>query len=126
MFRLLLDENLPAKLAAELRARGFDAVHAREAGLRSAPDEEIVGWAVSEERVCITLDRGLHRILAESGATMPSVILLRNVQLTPVETATLIHAALDQIGEQVAAGAAATVTPRSIRVRRLPLRGKFA
>jgi predicted nuclease of predicted toxin-antitoxin system len=121
MFRLLLDENLPAQTAAVLRSRGFDAVHARDIGLRSAPDEEILSRTVSDERVCVTLDRDLHRILAASGAVTPSVILLRNVALTPAETAALIHVAVDQIGGQLAAGVAATVTSKSIRVRRLPL-----
>jgi predicted nuclease of predicted toxin-antitoxin system len=126
MFRLLLDENLPTQAAAVLRSGGFDAVHAREVGLRSAPDEAILALAASEGRVCVTLDRDLHRILAESGASKPSVILLRGVRLRPVEAAALIRSALEQIGGQLMAGVAATVTPRSIRVRRLPLRGMRA
>jgi len=125
MFRLLLDENLPAQLAVLLRARGFDVVHVREAGLRSAPDDEILAHAVVEDRVCITLDRDLHRLLAETGAEAPSVILLRNVQLTPTQTAALIQAALHQISGQMTGRFAATVTPRIIRTRRLPIRSNL-
>jgi predicted nuclease of predicted toxin-antitoxin system len=45
MFRLLLDENLPTQLTVPLRAHGFDVIHAREAGLRSAPDDKILARA---------------------------------------------------------------------------------
>jgi len=42
MRRLILDGGLPAGLAAELRARGRDAVHVSEAGLESATDAEVL------------------------------------------------------------------------------------
>jgi hypothetical protein len=50
------------------------------------------------------------------------VLLLRNVQLTPAETAKLIHAALHQISPGLTTRFAATVTPRNIRLRHLPIR----
>ena len=121
MYRLLLDENLPVQAAALLRAGGFDAVHLREIGGRSAPDTEVLRLAASEGRICITLDRDLHRILAATGASGPSVLLLRDVQLKPRDTAALIATVLQQLGEQMHSGIAATATPKSLRVRRLPL-----
>jgi predicted nuclease of predicted toxin-antitoxin system len=122
MFRLLLDENLPAQLTPLLREFGFDVIHVRDAGLRSAPDERILERAALEDRICITLDRDLHRLLAESGAGAPSVILLRNVQLAPTQIAALIQAALHQIFDRSTARFAATVTSRNIRLRPLPIR----
>jgi predicted nuclease of predicted toxin-antitoxin system len=124
MFRLLLDENLPAQLTPLLSELGLDVIHARDAGLRSAPDEKILERAALEDRICITLDRDLHRLLAKSGADAPSVILLRNVQLAPTQIAVLIRAALHQIFDQSTARFAATVTPRNIRLRPLPIRPK--
>jgi predicted nuclease of predicted toxin-antitoxin system len=56
-----------------------DSPNVSAASLRSAPGHTILSHAVLEDRVCITLDRDLHRILAETGAEAPSVILLRNV-----------------------------------------------
>lgn len=120
MFRLLLDENLPAQLAVLLWSRGFDVLHVRAAGLRSAPDDKILERAVLENRVCITLDRDLHRLLVETRAEAPSVILLRNVRLTPIQTAAMIQPAFDQIGELTTGFA--TVTPRNIRLMHLPIR----
>jgi predicted nuclease of predicted toxin-antitoxin system len=110
MYRLLLDENLPTHLALVLRSRGFDVLHAREIGLRSASDERILECAVQEDRIYITLDRDLHHLLAQTGASAPSVMLLRNFQLTIVHTAAVIEAALEQIGNQVT-GFAATLRP---------------
>jgi hypothetical protein len=52
------------------------------------------------------------------------VILLRNVQLVPSQIAALIQAALHQIFDQSTARFAATVTPRNIRRRPLPIRRK--
>jgi predicted nuclease of predicted toxin-antitoxin system len=124
MFRLLLDENLPALLAPLLRAHGHDAIHVKDTDLRSAPDDRILARAVLEDRICVTLDRDLHRLLAESGADAPSVLLLRNVQLTPAQTAALIEAVLHQISGQLTARFAATVTPRNLRIRSLPMRRK--
>jgi predicted nuclease of predicted toxin-antitoxin system len=122
MFRLLLDENLPAGLTTQLTAAGFDVIHVRDAGLRAATDEAILARAVLEDRICITLDRDLHAILAETGAEAPSVMLLRNLQLTPAETASIIQAALHQISGQLSSRFAATVTPRHIRFRPLPIK----
>jgi predicted nuclease of predicted toxin-antitoxin system len=122
MFRLLLDENLPAQLTPLLRERGFDVIDVRAAGLRSASDDKILAHAVLEDRICITLDRDLHRLLAVTGAEAPSVILLRNAQLTPADTAALIQAAFHHISDQLTGRFAATVTPRNIRLRRLPMR----
>ncbi len=64
MFRLLLDENLPAQLTPQLRQRGFDVIDVRDAALRSAPDDKILAHAVLEDRICTTLDRDLHRLPA--------------------------------------------------------------
>jgi predicted nuclease of predicted toxin-antitoxin system len=121
VFRLLLDENLPAQLAPLLREFGFDVIHVRDAGLRSAPDEWILGHAALEERICITPDRDLHRLLAASGAEAPSVILLRNVELAASQLAALIRAAIYQVAGQSTVRFAATVTPRNVRLRPLPI-----
>lgn len=42
MRRLILDGGLPVELAAELRARGRDAVHVSEVGLDAATDAEVL------------------------------------------------------------------------------------
>ena len=77
---VLLDEGLPLRATQWLRDNGIDAVHARELGLSSAPDELVLRSARTDRRICFTLDHDFHAILAESGATEPSVVLIRMQQ----------------------------------------------
>jgi len=65
-------------------------VHAREVGLAGAEDVEILDFAHSEIWICITLDHDFHGILAETGPSQPSVILLRAQQTGYVATAEMV------------------------------------
>ena len=59
--RLLVDRNLPPRLAQQLTDAGHDAVHVRDLGIASAPDPQILERAVQESRVArvlLDLDRG--------------------------------------------------------------------
>jgi predicted nuclease of predicted toxin-antitoxin system len=90
MKRILLDQGLPATAAAILREDGWDAIHAREIGMRAATDMEILDYAASESRVVITLDRDFPQILALTAAVRPSVVLVRQQRLRATEVAALI------------------------------------
>lgn len=122
MAAILLDEGLPLRAAQWLRNHGIDAVHAREVGLASAPDERILAAALAERRVCFTLDHDFHSILAETWATKPSVVLIRMQQRGYVEIGSLIERVLHDLAAQLEAGVAVTVTRRGIRLRSLPLK----
>lgn len=122
MHRLLLDQGLPLSAAKLLRFHGVDALHAEEVQLASAADPDILQWAKEEGRACVTLDHDFHKLLAESNAVAPSVILLR-FQFLRAQTATsLILSILEKVGPDLVSGIAATATPRGIRVRKLPLK----
>jgi predicted nuclease of predicted toxin-antitoxin system len=75
--RFLLDQNLSPKLAAPLRAAGHDVTIARDVGLRSAADEVVITTARLEGRVLVSADTDFGAILALSGATTPSFLLMR-------------------------------------------------
>ena len=75
--RFLLDENLSPLLAELLSTAGHDAVHIRDLGLLTASDRIVLDRATSERRILISADTDFGELLAESGATVPSVILLR-------------------------------------------------
>jgi predicted nuclease of predicted toxin-antitoxin system len=53
------------------------AAHARERGLARAPDESIVAHARERGEVLVSHDLDFSRILAASGCSSPSVIILR-------------------------------------------------
>jgi predicted nuclease of predicted toxin-antitoxin system len=90
MASVLLDEGLPLRTAQWLRNLEIDALHAREAELTSAPDAEVLAFARNQRRACFTLDHDFHSILAETGATTRSVVLLRVQHTNYIEVGQLI------------------------------------
>jgi predicted nuclease of predicted toxin-antitoxin system len=117
-----LDEGLPFRSAAYLRSQGQDVIHVREAGLASATDPEILEFAGKQDRTCITLDHGFHMLLADSGATRPSVIFIRERKLNYLDASRLITQIVAQLGLKLNDGLAVTATHRSVRLRQLPLK----
>ena len=122
MIRLLLDQGLPRSAVQRLAAQGIDVYHVADIGYSRATDEEITALAFEQGRTVVTLDSDFHRLLAISGASKPSVIRIRREGLRGPEAAILIAQLLEQLAEQLEAGAMVTVTERAVRLHRLPLR----
>lgn len=124
MIRLLLDQGLPRTACRMLAAAGWDVIHVGDIGLSRATDQQILDYALSDNRVCVTLDADFHALLATANASGPSVIRIRKEGLQAGALAELLIAVWPQIEKQVIAGAMITVTEKSIRVRGLPVAGK--
>ena len=125
MKRLLLDQGCPRSTSATLNAEGWDVVHVGELGMSRAPDSEVLGRALLDGRVCVTLDADFHALLAVSGATGPSTVRLRIEGLDAVAFADLIRRVWPQVEADLDRGAMVTIDAASIRVRHLPI-GKSA
>lgn len=54
--RFLIDANLSPRLASLLASEGHDAVAVRQVGLTDAPDNEIVDYAASDDRIVVSHD----------------------------------------------------------------------
>ena len=54
--RLYLDRHIMSRLAVDLRGRGYDVVRTEEAGKDTAPDEEQLAFATSENRAILTFN----------------------------------------------------------------------
>jgi predicted nuclease of predicted toxin-antitoxin system len=121
MIALLLDQGMPRRTSAQLREIGIDCVHTAEIGASTLQDEQIIALAVSQTRTIVTLDDDFHALLAVSGASAPSVVRVRIEGLKAHAATALIQQVLDACGDDLAAGAAVTVQPGRLRVRRLPL-----
>ncbi|HKR62418.1 MAG TPA: DUF5615 family PIN-like protein [Thermoanaerobaculia bacterium] len=119
--KLLLDQNCSAGAAAILRLAGMDVVHAREVGLATAGDPEILEWSRDHDRVLVTLDADFHALLAHAAARRPSVIRIRVEGLRDAQLAALIGRVVAATADDLVRGSAITVTPTSIRFRALPL-----
>lgn len=75
--RLLLDNNLSPLLRPLLEAAGHDVAHVRELNLAAAPDSEVLRRARDDRRILISADTDFGTLLARTGDTEPSVVLIR-------------------------------------------------
>jgi predicted nuclease of predicted toxin-antitoxin system len=120
--RLLIDNALSPAVRDELNRAGHDAVHVRELGLQSAPDEEIFDRAVQDDRVVVSADTDFATLLALRKQTTPSVVLFRHgSQHRPADQAALLKANLPQLAATLEAGSIVVIEPNRIRIRALPL-----
>jgi predicted nuclease of predicted toxin-antitoxin system len=120
--KFLLDQNISPKVATPLRAAGHDVTIAREVGLRSASDAVVLAAARSEDRVLVSADTDFGALLAISGASTPSFLLMRRAaNQRPAEQAALILDNLDLVSDDLKAGAIVVLGESTIRVHRLPI-----
>jgi len=75
--KFLADMGLGRSTVAFLCAQGYDAIHLRDQGLQRLDDYKIVEKVRAEGRVVLTHDLDFGRIVAISGADIPSVITFR-------------------------------------------------
>jgi predicted nuclease of predicted toxin-antitoxin system len=119
--KLLLDQGLPLSAAALLSDAGIDTIHVGEIGMFEAEDAEIIQRAREDGRVVTTLDADFHTLLALDEATSPSVIRIRIERLRAQALTELLIGVISECEEELQQGAAVTVEPSRIRIRRLPL-----
>jgi predicted nuclease of predicted toxin-antitoxin system len=121
--KLLVDENLPPRVADLLAEVGHDAVHVRNLDAAGASDPEIIELAIADTRTIVSADTDFGALLAATGATAPSVILVREVvDRRPPDLVELLVGCIEQLENQLNCGAMIAVTASDARVRRLPLR----
>ncbi len=120
--KLILDEDMPLRAGALLRAAGVEAQHVLELGMGGAGDESVLARAKADGAVVVTLDADFHQILARTRADRPSVIRIRIEGLVGQQLTYLLLNILRQTGDELAAGVAVSVTGKRVRLRRLPLR----
>jgi predicted nuclease of predicted toxin-antitoxin system len=115
--RLLLDENLSPHQAAILREQGHDAVAVLEIGLSGQPDEKIREYAISENRVLLTLDVDFANILRFPPAGTPGVIRLKVHPPTEAAVREQIQKALSLLRDTNLTGCLAVAHGNVIRIR---------
>ena len=75
--KFLLDENISPNLCLAIKDMGYEARHVKHVGLIATSDKTIFEFAQKSNEIIITHDLDYSRIHALSGATKPSVILIR-------------------------------------------------
>jgi predicted nuclease of predicted toxin-antitoxin system len=119
--KLLVDMNLSPKWCAILQAEGWDSVHWSDVGIGSAPDHDIMQWALNEGRVVLTHDLDFGAMLAATQAKGPSVVQVRTQDVRPQTLTPLLIPLLRQYENELEAGALLIVDQGRSRVRLLPL-----
>ena len=120
--KLLIDNALSPQVAQSLLRAGFDVVHVREVNLAAASDQEIVDYAIHEERVIVSADTDFGSILATQNAAKPSYILLRKARnVRPLQVGELLAKILPKYEQELLSGAVLVVTDTRIRIRALPI-----
>jgi len=119
--KLLLDQGLPQSASTLLSSQGFDTIHVSEIAMWAAQDTEIIQKAQDDNRTVVTLDADFHSILALNNFRSPSVIRIRIERLHAKALTKLLLDVIHQCQDDLENGAAVTVEPGRIRIRRLPL-----
>lgn len=119
--KLLVDMNLSPRWIAFLRQAGWEARHWSEVGKATATDSEIMEHAAANDYAVLTHDLDLSAILAATHAKKPSVIQIRDEDVSPEQAGNQIVLALRHVQTELEAGALLTVEPQRTRLRLLPL-----
>ncbi len=119
--KLLIDVNLSPKWKHWLESYGFESLHWNEVGFGAAPDSEIMSYAVEHQLVVLTRDLDFGKMLMERGAALPSVIQLRDEDVTPETLGKELVESLREAATKLTAGAILTVTRKRSRLTLLPL-----
>jgi predicted nuclease of predicted toxin-antitoxin system len=116
--QLLVDENLPATVIAELRQHGHDVFSVKES-MRGADDPDILARAQAEARVVVTQDKDFGELAFRIGLPATcGVILLRLTGDDPDADNRRIVAVVESRTDW--SGAFAVATEKRVRVRPLP------
>lgn len=94
--RLYLDRHIMARLAIDLRGRGFDVLRTEEAGNDTAPDEEHLAFSTAANRTIFTFNTRDFASLHEQwlGTARPHAGIIVSGQLGSREYGTLLRRTL--------------------------------
>jgi len=114
----LIDEDLPPRLAAHLRAAGHQAEHVYDVGLSTQPDPVVFRYAQAHQQTLITEDRGFGdtRYYAPPHAGI-ILIELPQTLLIDVRVRLIVDSLAPFAGQQFD-NALVIIEPNKVRVRR--------
>jgi predicted nuclease of predicted toxin-antitoxin system len=119
--RVVVDVNLSPDWVPVLNDARFEAMHWVQIGGPSAPDREIMDWAMAEGCVVFSHDLDFSTMLVRTRAGRPSLIQLRGPKVLPEQIAEQPIQSLRRFRAELDAGALLLIEPGRSRVRVLPL-----
>jgi predicted nuclease of predicted toxin-antitoxin system len=115
--KFLVDENLPAEVAALLRGDGHDAVTVNELKLGSAGDATLAEVANAEVRAIITLDVDFGNTQLYPPADFEGLVVIRLGQQGKSRVQEVVRALLPLLKTEVLKGKLWVVEDDRIRIR---------
>jgi predicted nuclease of predicted toxin-antitoxin system len=119
--KLLADQHISPRTVEFLKSLGHDAVRVSERLPRNAPDSAILALALAEDRVVLSQDLDFTGLIAMSGNSAPSLIVLRLGSPSVEHVNEVLQEILPMMDEAVRIGAIVSVDDGRFRVRRLPI-----
>lgn len=112
-----IDENLPGELAADLRNSGHEADTVFDEGLVGTKDPALIGVVASENRILITLDKGIANLQQYPAEKHAGIVLLRPARSGRSGVLAFIRERLPELLQLDLRGRLTVVGPTRIRVR---------
>ena len=116
--RFKLDENLPDSAASSLIKSGHDVHSVVAEGLKGAADPDVVAAATAEDRLLITLDRGLGDLRSYPPGTHAGIVVLRLTDQSAPAVRNAITELSNWEGLEALTGAVAVLQRGMLRIRR--------
>jgi predicted nuclease of predicted toxin-antitoxin system len=121
--RILIDMNLTPRWVQYLNSAGHEACHRSSVGAAAAKDHAICDYARAQGYVLLTNDLDFPQILAHTGDSGRSVLLLRGEPLVPELRGPALVEALAVCEREIAQGAIVSLDwSGRPRARVLPIR----
>jgi predicted nuclease of predicted toxin-antitoxin system len=112
-----LDENLPLEIADAFRDSGYEIETVQSEGLTGAPDTEILDHARAEDRIVLTMDKGIADVRLFPPRAYPGIVLFRPATSGRGDVLRFVQKALTDLLSTDIAGRVVIVSPRGIRTR---------
>ena len=120
--RFLLDMGISPATGEHLAESGHEAVHLIDLTMDRASDHEILDLAKKENRVVLTHDLDFGRLLAFSGAKVPSVVIFRLSNMRPENVNKVVDLVIHRFSDAIEKGAILSVGDKKIRCHLLPIK----
>lgn len=121
--KVVIDVNLSPRWVESLSVLGVESVHWSTVGALDAADSAILAWTKERGFVLLTCDLDFGAILAASGASGPSVIVIRGRDVLPESMVTHVAAVVGDLTAELSQGVLVSVDAEQARMRILPLTG---
>jgi predicted nuclease of predicted toxin-antitoxin system len=118
MIKFLLDAGVPRSVQSFLIENGYQAIHVFDVSLGKSSDETIYDYAVADQLVLVTRDKGFGNTL-EYQLLNVGIIVIKDLNSSAKEIVNLFRLAWTQIEKEKLAGKLVIIDRNKVRVRNI-------